>query len=329
MTTGGLPRHIPPMLAVAGEMPRDQSSWGFELKWDGVRVIAQCEPEGLRLETRRLRDVTRTYPELTALGDDLCDVGAVLDGEVVALDEEGRPSFQRLQERMNVADPATARRRAASVPVAYFVFDLLQLGGNPTIDLPYVERRRLLDDLAPSGPSWATPPWFPGDGDALWEVAKQRRLEGIVAKRLESTYQPGARTRDWLKIKLVEREEFVIGGWLPGEGGREGQLGSLAVGRYDDDGALRYCGGVGPGFTQADLRRLEEMLAPLRRDESPFTGAQPKRGTVFVEPVHVADVEFRERTREGILRQPSFKGLRPDKNPADVRGALRVEIPGG
>ena len=315
------------MLATTGDLPRDPSGWGFELKWDGVRVIAHCSATGLRLETRRLRDVTRTYPELRALGGELGQVGAILDGEVVALDEDGRPSFQLIQERMNVADAAVARRRAERVPVAYFVFDLLQLGGVATIGLPYIERRRLLEELGLAGPSWATPPWLPEDGEALLEVARQRRLEGVVAKRLTSTYQPGARTRDWLKIKLVEREEFVIGGWLPGEGGREGQIGSLAVGRYDDTGALRYCGGVGTGFTQSMLRDLEGLLQPIRRADSPFVGAQPKKGTVFVDPVHVADVEFRERTRDGILRQPSFKGLRPDKDPADVHGELRVEIP--
>jgi bifunctional non-homologous end joining protein LigD len=209
--------------------------------------------------------------------------------------------------------------------VAYLVFDLLQLDGEPIIDRPYVERRGLLEELGLSGPAWAVPPAFDGDGQAALDVARDRRLEGVVAKRLASTYVPGARSRDWRKIKFVERESFVVGGWLPGEGNRSGELGALLVGQHDDEGALRFAGGVGTGFTGATLRMLGERLAALARADSPFVGTQPaKRTARFVEPELVVDVEYREVTRDGILRQPSYKGLRPDLAPADVVGQRRV-----
>lgn len=317
------------MLAVPGTMPPDQERWGFELKWDGVRALARPDGAGgLRLESRSLRDVSTAYPELRGLGPALADAGAVVDGEVVALDEEGRPDFQRLQERMHVADARTAAERAARVPILYVVFDVLQVDGGAVVDRPYEDRRALLEGLGLQGASWATPPWFPGEGDLTYQVATDRRLEGVIAKRLGSPYVPGARSPAWRKVKIFEREEFVVGGWVPGEGGRSGRIGSLLVGRYDAEGRLRYAGGVGTGFTGADLDRLGRLLGPTRRASSPFTGAQPKRGAVFVEPALVAEVEFRERTRDGILRQPSFKGLRDDKAPADVVGGPRVEVDG-
>jgi bifunctional non-homologous end joining protein LigD len=324
-----LPDHVPPMLAVAGPMPTDQERWGFELKWDGVRVLGRAAADGgVRLESRSLRDVSTAYPELRALGPALAAAGAVVDGEVVALDDDGRPDFQRLQERMHVADARTAAERAARVPVLYIVFDVLQVGGGAVVDRTYEARRALLEDLGLQGPAWATPPWFPGEGDLTFQVARDRRLEGVIAKRLGTPYVPGARSPSWRKVKIFEREDFVVGGWMPGEGGRSGRIGSLLVGRYDEDGVLRYAGGVGTGFTGAELDRLAGLLAPARRATSPFTGAQPRRGAVFVEPRHVAEIEFRERTRDGILRQPSFKGLRDDTSPTDVVGGPRVEVDG-
>ena len=305
------------MLAVAGELPRDEERWSFELKWDGVRLIAHAGNGRVRYESRRLRDVTATYPELQGLGAELGDGPVILDGEVVALDDGGRPSFQLLQERMNIGSAGAAAARAAQVPVAYLVFDVLWMDGRSTMDLPYTERRALLEELALSGAHWHTPPAFSGEGTATLDAARERRLEGVIAKRLDSTYRPGTRSGAWVKVKLLLREEFVIGGWMPGEGARAGRLGALLVGRYRD-GRLHYTGSVGTGFTERMLEHLGGLLAPLRRETSPFAEGAVRPGAVFVEPELVAEVEYRERTREGILRQPSFKGLRDDKEPHDV-----------
>jgi bifunctional non-homologous end joining protein LigD len=329
-----LPRHLAPMLAVAApELPFDQGRWGFELKWDGVRAVAHGDGPAatghLRLEGRSLRDVTATYPELAPVGRVLRAAGAVVDGEVVALDAGGRPDFQRLQERMGVTDRRVAVERAARVPTVYLVFDVLQVGGRPLIDRTYVERRALLGQLGLSGAGFATPPWFPGEGAATLQAARERKLEGVVAKRLDSPYLPGARSRLWRKVKFVHREEFVVGGWLPGEGARSGRIGSLLLGRHDADGPLRFCGAVGTGFTGAELERLQARLSPGRRRTSPFVGTQPRRGAVFVEPDLVVEVEFREVTRDGILRAPSYKGMRLDKSPRDVSNGGHVEMGGG
>lgn len=323
METVSLPAHVRPMLATASaELPRDQSAWSFELKWDGVRAITLWDGRHLRLESRSLRDITAAYPELQPLGASLGSRPAIVDGEVVALDANGAPSFQRLQERMHVGDPVLAARKAAETPVAYFVFDVLHLGDRSTMELPFVERRRLLEELGLAGPAWATPPAVFGDGTATMTVADQRDLEGVVAKRLDAPYVPGARSRNWLKVKRVTSDEFVVGGWQPGEGRREGTIGSLLLGlpAGRDDGRLTFVGAVGTGFTEKELRRLGDRLAPLRTDESPFVEKLPTqyRRAVWVRPEVVVEVEYRERTTGGILRHPSYKGERIDKSVQDV-----------
>ena len=315
-----IPAHVPPMLAVAGTMPSDEDAYAFEFKWDGIRAIALWDGRTLRLETRNLNDVTVAYPELEAMGRTLGAVPAVLDGEIVALDDRGLPSFQRLQERMHIGDAVTARRKAGEVPAAYFAFDLLHLGGRSTMALAWTDRRPLLEDLGLSGPSWATPPAFAGRGTDTYAAAEERQLEGVVAKLLDSVYLPGVRTKAWTKVKRVTRDEFVVGGWLPGEGRRDGGIGSLLLGLPAGDGLLSFCGAVGTGFTQAELARLEARLRPAVAPASPFTEPLPVtyRSAVWVVPELVVDVEYRERLNSGILRHPSYKGLRIDKGVDDV-----------
>jgi bifunctional non-homologous end joining protein LigD len=308
------------MLATpARHLPHDQAAWTFEPKWDGIRAIALWDRRTLRLESRNLRDVTVSWPELHPLGDALGLRDVVLDGEIVALDGAGRPSFQLLQERMHVADPASAGRLAALVPVTYLVFDVLHLDGDDLCPRPWEDRRAALVELAVSGPSWATTPSFPGEGDLLWAETRARGWEGVVAKRLGSPYRPGTRSRDWLKVKVVETDEFVVGGWSPGQGRRADHLGALVLGVPATGGGLRHVGQVGTGFTDAELRRLRDLLAARARDTSPFTEGPPVRpGARWVEPELVVEVAYSERTREGILRHPSYKGVRIDKTVADV-----------
>jgi len=323
------PNHVKPMLAVAGTMPRNEDAWAFELKWDGIRAVAHWDGERLRFETRNLRDVTVAYPELQPMGKALGKTPVVLDGEVVALTDEGVPSFQLLQERMHVNDPHTAARRAGERPVLYAAFDLLHCGDESLMPRPFTERRACLDALSLGGPTWVTSPSFPGEGATTQRVADARHFEGVVAKRLDSAYLAGQRSPAWTKIKATKRDEFVVGGWLPGEGNREGRIGALLVGLPvdEDPGRLAYCGGVGTGFTDKELRRLQERLRPLVTTDSPFTTPPPRRDAVFVRPEVVVDVEYRERTTGGILRQPSYKGERMDKGVADVetggRGGAR------
>jgi bifunctional non-homologous end joining protein LigD len=212
-----MPERIVPMLAgSASELPRTQENWSFEVKWDGIRAIAYVKPGRLRLESRNLREITDGYPEVRGLLRDLGMREAVFDGEIVAFDESGRPSFERLQRRMNVTAPSAVRRLSASTPVVYAIFDLLHLDGHTLIGLPYEERRRRLEELGPGGPAWRVPAAHPGQGTRLLEATKAQGLEGVVAKRLDSRYEPGRRTGAWLKIKHTQRQELVIAGWLPG-----------------------------------------------------------------------------------------------------------------
>ncbi len=317
-----MPEHLVPMLATLSKLPRDDENWGYEIKWDGVRAIAYCQGGRVSLETRNLHDVTAQYPEIRRLGAALGSREAVLDGELVTFDEDGRPSFQLLQSRMHLGSDSVIRRRMRDVPVTYMIFDLLYIDGHSLMQLPYEERRERLEGLKLEGPHWQTPGYHRGDGKRLLDASRKQKLEGVVAKRLDSRYTPGKRGGAWLKIKNVHSQEVVIGGWLPGKGRREGMLGALLVGYYDherdDQPRLVYAGKVGTGFDADDLRRLGEMLEPLRRATSPFDGRQPPKDSVFADPELVAEVEFSEWTAAGTLRHPSFKGLRDDKPPEQV-----------
>jgi len=314
-----MPQRLQPMLASSGSLPADDRRWAYEIKWDGVRAIAYSRPGELRLESRNLKDITGQYPELGRLGRALGSHEAVLDGEIVAFDEHGRPSFEALQRRMHVGSAPQVRRLAKSTPVTYVIFDVLWLDGHSLMDAPYVERRERLASLGLAGESWQTPEHVVGHGRAVLEASAKQRLEGVVAKRLESSYQPGRRSSSWVKVKNVGRAEVVIGGWMPGAGRRKERLGALLVGVHDPDGTLRYAGRVGTGFSERELDRLARLLAPLERASSPFgAGEPPPRGAIFCEPRLVAEIEFREWTASGSLRAPSYKGLRDDKAAAEV-----------
>ena len=317
------PEHLAPMLATTGSLPRQQDAFAFEVKWDGVRALAYVHDGDLHLDSRNLLDITPRYPELAGLAAALGGRSAVLDGEVVAFGPDGRPSFGHLQTRMHVASPVEVGRRMVDTPVAFLIFDVLWLDGTSRMDQPWTSRRHLLDGLELGGPTspWRVPTSHLGDGTALLAATRANGLEGVVAKRLDSTYEPGRRSRHWIKVKNVRRQEMVVGGWLPGEGNREHRLGALLVGYHDDEGALHYAGRVGGGFTDAELDRVAGLLAELARPTSPFVEKVPvpARSARYVEPQLVADVDFSEWTQLGTLRHPRYKGLRDDKPAADVR----------
>src|SRR4051812_4033255 len=324
-----MPTKLEPMLATPLAAPPTGDGWAYEIKWDGIRALGYVANGGLKLSARRGADHTPKYPELAAFAEALSGRDAILDGEIVAFDDEGRPRFQLLQRRMGLVNEATIRRRSVETPATYVVFDILWLDGESLLELPYEDRRERLDELELDGGHWRAPRNHVGDGAALWQLVQDRDLEGIVAKRLGSPYRPGKRGREWAKVRNRRGQELVIGGWMPGEGSRGGRVGSLLVGHYDD-GKFAYAGGVGTGFTQETLDELTKLLKPLERPDSPFElGEDPKIkyaqrarsrgvGPVWVEPLLVAEVEFTEWTNEGTLRQPSFKGLRTDKDPREV-----------
>jgi bifunctional non-homologous end joining protein LigD len=314
-----MPDRIVPMLARSStSIPRPEHEWSFEVKWDGVRAIAYVKPGRLRLESRNLREITDAYPEVRGLLRDLGMREAVFDGELVAFDDSGRPSFERLQRRMHVTSSSAVRRLSTSTPVVYAIFDLLYLDGRVLMERPYEERRRLLEELELGGPAWRVPATHVGEGTRLLEATRAQGLEGVVAKRLGCRYEPGRRAGTWVKVKHTLRQELVIAGWVPGEGRRAERIGALLMGYYRD-GRFIYAGRVGTGFTEATLNALASRLEPLRRKGRPFDVA-PKLPRVarFVEPRLVAEIEFREWTAEGIMRAPSFKGLREDVSPQDV-----------
>jgi len=315
-----LPERIVPMQARIGGLPGDDGGWAYEMKWDGVRALAYIGNRRVRLLSRTGQDITGSYPELAGLGAAVGRRQAVLDGEIVAMGGDSWPDFERLQQRMH-ARPAMVARLAESVPVTYLAFDLLHLDGRPLLDEPYQARRALLDELALQGPNWQTPPSFTGEAGAdVRAVSKQHGLEGIVAKRLASRYEPGKRTGSWLKIKNLREQEVVVGGWKPGEGKRAGVFGSLLIG-VQDPGGLEYAGHVGTGFSDQALDMLWQRLTPLRRATSPFASEVPPehaRRAVWVEPVLVIDVSFTVWTQAGRMRAPSYRGLRTDKDPAEV-----------
>jgi bifunctional non-homologous end joining protein LigD len=307
------------MLAVPAKvLPPDDGNWAHEMKWDGMRALVGVDGGDVWITSRAGNDATARFPEVVAIRDALGATAALLDGEIVALDEHGVPSFERLQPRMQAHGRAAVSERAAVQPVVYMVFDVLWLAGHSTCELPYTERRTLLDRLELAGPSWQTPPTTYGSGDAVLETSRTLGLEGVVAKRLDSRYRPGTRSDSWRKVKSTLGQELVVGGWLPGAGRLTGQLGSLLVGYHDADGQLQFAGRVGSGIDATARDRLERALAPLRRADSPFVATPKLPQPVWAEPELVVEVAFHEWTSAGVLRAPRYRGLRDDKAAADV-----------
>jgi bifunctional non-homologous end joining protein LigD len=300
-----------------GLPPDDGDGWAHELKWDGVRAIAYLHDGGLKLESRNLNDITPRYPELHGLATAVDGHAVVLDGEVVAFDEQGRPNFGLLQTRMHVVGERKVASLVGTTPLAYLIFDVLHLDGRSTRGLEWTERRAILESLELQGAAWQTPKAHIGSGPAVLEASKAGGLEGVVAKRVTSIYTPGKRSKDWLKIKNTCRQEVVVGGWLPGGGNRTGRIGALLVGYHDDTG-LRFAGKVGTGFTDAELARLGRLFGGLHRPASPFVDKVPYKLSRFLEPTLVAEIEFTEWTHNGTLRHPSYKGLRDDKPATSV-----------
>ncbi len=313
-----LPDPPEPMLARPGELPSgDAGAWAYEIKWDGIRALCRSEPGHLSLISRGGHDITERYPELARLNRALHEHRAILDGEIVALDPDGRPDFARLQRRMHLQQPARIARLADEAPVTYVVFDLLWLDGHPLLTEPYAERRARLRELGLGGPHWQVPAEHEGSGAELLAVAEHLGLEGIVAKRRTSPYEPGRRSANWIKVKTVRTADLLIGGWADGEGAHSGRIGALLLGEPEPGGGLRYAGRVGSGLSDAAARELAARLGPLASDRSPFApaprgAARPPRGAHWVEPVLLAEVAYAQRTPDGLLRHPVWRGLRED-----------------
>ncbi|HEY0518668.1 MAG TPA: non-homologous end-joining DNA ligase [Ilumatobacteraceae bacterium] len=288
---------IAPMKAAIGNLPPDDENWAYEIKWDGYRTLAFIDRASLRLQSSNLIDVTAKYPELASLTASVNASSAILDGELVVLDEEGRPSFELMQQH--------------ATQVAYYIFDVLSVDGRDTISLPYEQRRDVVIGLVEAGSNWMVPSHRIGDGAALVAATVERGLEGVMAKRLGSLYVPGKRTPNWRKVKNRYPVEVVIGGYKPGTGNRTSTFGALLVGVPEARG-LKFAGGVGTGFNQRTLRDLLARLESLRTSTCPFITLPPReysRDAIWVRPELRAKIEITEFTNEGYVRHSSFIGL--------------------
>jgi DNA ligase D-like protein (predicted ligase) len=313
-----MPDPFSPMLATLTHDPFDDDDWIYERKLDGVRILVFRDDGGTRLVTRNEKDRSATYPEVRDAFDDLSGPALVADGEVVAF-SDGVTSFRRLQSRMQVDDEAEARRRAGDVPVRFYAFDLPWVDGTDVTRLPLRRRKTLLRravDFSASEPVRYTPHRV-GEGVAYLEEACEKGWEGLIAKRADSRYVR-SRSRSWLKLKCVNRQELVVGGFTEPEGGRKG-FGALLLG-YHDEGELRYAGKVGTGFDDDLLQSLRDRMDGLERESPPFEagGPLPGTGVHWIAPELVAEVGFTEWTDAGRLRHPRFMGVREDKDPGDV-----------
>ena len=299
---------IKPMLATHGSVSGLKASqWSFEGKWDGHRLVAEFDYGAMRLRSRGGHDVTDQYPQLAPLAADLAGHHVVLDGEAVALDAAGALSFHALQNR------------GRGGRVEFWAFDILYLDGRLLLRAKYSDRRKLLETLA-AGSNLTVPGLLAGDGEQALEYSRKNGWEGVVAKRRDSTYQPGRRSASWIKAKNWNTQDVVIGGWKTGDRGRAGAIGSLLMG-IPAGGGLCFVGRVGTGFTERERANLKAALAPLRTDRSPFDTPLPGReagGVTFVEPVLVGEVRYGEWTPDGHLRHASWRGLRAGRDPAEV-----------
>ncbi len=324
------PRALLPMLSTPAEQPFSHPDWIFEPKLDGLRAVAFLRDGKARLVSRRGKDDTKVYPSLAAEFPEQPARELVVDGEIVAPDEQGVPSFQRLQQRMNLQNDAEIHRADAQVPVVYYVFDILYLDGYDLTGVPFEARRRLLKRTLVPGERVRLIEEFQQEGEIAFRVAVEHGLEGVMAKRRDSAYVPGQRSRLWLKVKATLSDEFVIGGFTRGTGARARTFGSLLLGQYDGQGKLRYVGNVGSGFDDRLLDDLLARLEKLRTNRSPFTGEVDRtRESTWVKPELVAEVKFARWTGDGKLRAPVFLRLREDKPKEQVERVEMVEAPSG
>ncbi len=319
-----MPRAIHPMLATLVDGPFDDQQWLYEIKWDGYRAIAFLDGGSVRLVSRNQNDLTAAYPELRSIGDHVKARNAIFDGEIVALDEQGRPSFSLMQQRTGIgAGGRRIQRTRDDVPVVYYVFDLLYLDGYNLMPAELEQRKELLASILSPSDLIRFSDHYVGNGKALFQAATQRELEGIVAKRRSSQYLQ-KRSREWLKIKIVRRQECVIGGYTDPRGSRD-NFGSVVLGLYDDQGRLIHVGHAGSGFTEESHAALWKRLHALEIKRSPFFGkVESTRPVHFVKPELVAEIKFTEWTHEGQsggmkMRAPVFEGLRFDKKPEECK----------
>ncbi|MFF3787414.1 ATP-dependent DNA ligase [Streptomyces sp. NPDC001933] len=310
---------IAPMLATPGSLPSAavEGRWAFEVKQDGQRAMVYLPGDGtVILRSRSGADISAVYPELAGLGAVL-GRRAVLDGEIVALDREGRSDFERLQSRMGLTSAAKAARMAQSVPAHLVLFDAVHLDGRGLTGLPYAERRALLQGLGLDGEHWSTPAAVVGHGEQALEATRTAGLEGLVCKRLASVYEPGVRSRSWIKIRHVRTVDVIVGGWVPGRGRLTGLPGALLVGEAHE-GGLRYVGSVGTAWSDTERTTLAALLEAAAIDDCPFDEVPHLAGARWVLPRLVGEVRYTSRTRGGLLRQPSWHWLRPDLAPDGI-----------
>ena len=296
----GLSFPVAPMKATLGSLPSSDDGWAYEIKWDGHRTVVHVNPDSTRLQTTAGHESTERWPEVAAIGGAVNASSAILDGEMLVIGEDGRPRFDLVQRR----DPARH-------PAMFHAFDVLSIDGTDAIGLPYLDRRTLLTQVLEPGDHWAIPAHHLGGGAELLTATAEQQLEGLIAKRTDSLYRPGTRSKDWLKIKNRQRVEVTIGGFTSGTGARSTTFGSLLAG-LPDDGRLRFVGGVGTGFDQVTLERLVGLLRSLATEKCPFDPAPPAavcRTATWVRPELTAIVEIAEFTNDGHLRHASFVDL--------------------
>ncbi len=331
-----MPRIIRPMLATLVDEPFDDDDWLYEVKWDGYRAITFLESSSIRLVSRNQNDLTSAYPELHTIGTSVRARNAIIDGEIVALDGDGRPSFSLMQQRTGVGEGGRRIRRTRDdIPIVYYAFDLLYLDGYNLMHAALEQRKTLLASILATGNLLRYSDHYIGRGKDLFRAASERQLEGVIAKRRQSQYLQ-KRTREWLKIKIVKRQEAVIGGYTDPRGSRE-HFGSVVLGLYDHGGRLIPVGQAGSGFTQQTHEDMWKKLEKLKTDRNPFHGkVESDRRVYYVKPELVAEIKFTEWTHEGEsgaikMRAPVFQGLRIDKKarecklerPASTAGEVR------
>jgi bifunctional non-homologous end joining protein LigD len=321
-----LPELPMPMLATSVDRPFSREGWLFELKWDGVRAVAGVSGDTLKVVGRSMRDETSRYPELAALRAALRGHRAIVDGEIVVLDADGRPSFERLQSRINVSRDADVRRAMRDHAATYAVFDLLWLDGRDLMDTSLRIRKKTLKDVLSAADGILYTDDVERDGTEFFAAVSGRGIEGMVGKRADSTYQPGRRSPDWVKVKAWQTQSCVIAGWTSGRGRRANQLGALILGVYDGD-QLVHCGQVGSGFDDAMLRLLRARLHRLVTEDAPLRPVpRTSEPATWVRPELVCEVRHAGWTRQGILRHPAFAGLRDDIAPRDCRREVPVPV---